>query len=145
METASTLRWLKLASAIVIGFGILTALAALPWAAGPTVLLTDLILFPLDGGQSLSAAETRILVAILGGVLAGWGVLFWLVATQVYAQHPALGRRLILTSIGIWFCIDCTASVLADAPFNVLLNVPFLAMFVLPLWQKPTSLTTQLH
>lgn len=144
METASTLRWLKLASAVVIGFGILTALAALPWAAGPTVLLTDLILFPLDGGQSLSAPETRILVAILGGALAGWGVLLWQATTRVYAQHPVLGRSLILTSIGIWFSIDSTASVLAGAPFNVLLNVPFLAMFVLPLWQKPTPLTTQL-
>jgi hypothetical protein len=143
METATTVRWLKLASAVVFGFGILIAFAAMPMLAGPTLILTDIILFPMDGGQSLASPETRILCAILGGITAGWGALLWLISTRLYPHDPVLGRSLILTSVWVWFCIDSTASVLAVAPYNVLLNMLFLAMFVVPLSQKALPAASQ--
>ena len=133
MQVHATQFWLKIASAIVIGFGGVIALAALPATAGPTLFLTDLIFWPVDGAQSLSAPETRLFCAIDGGLLAGWGVMLWLVTTQLYPREPELARTMILYGIGVWFVIDSLGSIAARAPLNALFNVGFLLAFVLPL------------
>jgi hypothetical protein len=142
MQSNSTIFWLKLACAAVIGFGILTAAAALPITAAPTLLLTDMIIWPLDGAQSLAAPETRLLCAIAGGIMTGWGVLLWLVTTQLYLREPELARTMILYSAGAWFAVDSLASIAAGAHMNPLFNIGFLAMFVLPLRQRSKRLAT---
>ena len=134
MLGVSTTTWLKAAAAIVVGFGGLVALAAHPATAGPTVLLADLIFWPIDGTATFAAAETRVMSAIGGGLMAGWGVLLWLLAARLYPREPALARTMILTSVGVWFVVDGIGSVAAGAPLNVVLNAGFLAMFVVPLW-----------
>lgn len=133
MRNHSTATWLKTASAIVFGFGVLVALAALPALAGPTRILADIILWPFDGAQSLSGSEARILCAIGGGVMAGWGALLWLVSAKLYPREPELARAMILASVATWFVIDGVASVLAGAPLNAALNIGFLLLFALPL------------
>jgi hypothetical protein len=139
MDT-TTLSWLKFSSAVYIGFGIMTALSALPAAAGLTLFLTDLVLWPLDGAQSLSAPETRLFCGIAGGVATGWGVMLWLLSTRLYPREPQLARTIILASVVSWFVVDGIGSTLAGAPGNVVLNVVFLALFTVPLWrQKPSS------
>ena len=134
MHGSPTVTWLKIASAVVMGFGILLLLAAHPAMSAPVVLLSDLIFWPIDGTQSVDASETRLLSGILGGVMAGWGILLWMVSTRLYPREPDLARTLILTSIWVWFVVDGIGSTLAGAPLNVLLNVGFLALFVVPLW-----------
>jgi hypothetical protein len=135
----TTANWLKVSSAIYISFGLTTALSALPAAAGLTLFLTDLVFWPLDGAQSLSAPETRLFCGITGGVVTGWGVLVWLIATRLYPREPQLARTLILASVGCWFVVDGIGSTLAGAPGNVALNVVFLALFVVPLWRPSAS------
>ena len=136
MRGSSTVTWLKIASAVVVGFGILLLLAAYPATSAPVVVLSDLILWPVDGTQTLDAPEPRLLSGILGGVMAGWGVLLWTVSTRLYPREPDLARTLILTSIWVWFVADGIGSTVAGAPLNVLLNVGFLALFVVPLWSS---------
>jgi len=123
----------KIASALVIGVGIVLALAALPATAGVTALLADLIFWPYDGYPALDSSATRLLAAISGGVMVGWGVLLWQVATRILPVDAALGASLIRTSAIAWFAVDSIASVLAGAPLNVVLNVVFLAAFLVPL------------
>lgn len=135
MGLQTTVTQLKFASVVVIGFGLLTALAAWPPLNLPTLWLVDLMFLPFDGQQNLSAPEARILSAILGGILVGFGVQQWLVVTKLFTREPALARQMILTSMGSWFVVDCTASVMAGAPFNAVMNVPFLLLFVVPLWR----------
>jgi hypothetical protein len=135
MFIQSTVTQLKLASMVVIGFGLLTALAAWPSLNLPTLWLVDLMFFPFDGQQNLNGSEARILSAILGGILVGFGVLQWQVVTTLFAREPGLARQMLLTSMGSWFVVDCTASVIAGAPFNAVMNVPFLLLFVVPLWR----------
>lgn len=137
MPADKTQTWLKVASALTIGFGLLIGLAAHPATAGVTLVLTDLIFWPVDGAQTLAAPETRLLCAIIGGVMAGWGLMMWLVTTRLYPRDPALARMLILTGIGTWFVIDCAGSLVAGAPLNVLFNVVFLLLFVIPLRHAP--------
>lgn len=125
--------WLEAASLIVAGFGLLTALAAVPVAAAPTVLLADIIFWPLDGAQSLAAPEARLLCAIGGGVLAGWGIMMWLLVRKLFMREPAAVRAALLAGMITWYAIDSTFSAFAGAPFNAVLNVPFLLLFLLPL------------
>ncbi|MGF1477674.1 MAG: hypothetical protein ACFB6S_19180 [Geminicoccaceae bacterium] len=137
MSALNTVFWLKIAAGVVIGFGILAALAAHPGTAAPFRLLADLVLWPIDGAQSLATDESRILCAIAGGLMCGWGVLLWLVADRLPAQAPGLVKPLILASVVSWFVVDSLASVAAGAPLNAVLNAGFLAMFVVPLIRRP--------
>ncbi len=137
MNFETTETWLKVMSALVIGFGTLVAVAAYPPFAGVTEFFLDLAMWPVDGAQSVSSPVTRFICAVTGGALIGWGILFWLVSTRLYPREPELARTLILSSIGTWFVADCIASVVAGVPMNVLLNVPFLVGFAWPLWRAP--------
>jgi len=137
MKQDYTIFWLKTASLLVIGFGLLISLATYPTTSTLILFLTDLMLWPLDGAQSLSAPEARILCAILGGVMVGWGALYWLISTKLYPREPELARTMIYWSIGIRFIIDGNGSIVAGVPLNAFLNIGFLIAFILPLWRAP--------
>lgn len=139
MHSQSTSKWLRAASALVVGFGVLVVLAAYPATAGLTMFLIDFILWPIDGAQSGATPELRLIFAISGGVMVGWGVMLWLIATRLYPREPQLARSMILWSVGVWFVVDSAASIVAGAPLNALLNTSFLLMFGLPLWRAPDS------
>lgn len=136
MVNFNTKQQLQIACAIVMAFGLLTALAAWPMLNLPTLWLVDLMFWPFDGLQSLKAAEARVLCGILGGVLVGFGMLQWLVVTKLFDRDAALARSMLLTSIWSWFTIDCAASVIAGAGFNAVMNLGFLLLFVVPLWRN---------
>jgi len=135
MNQNTTLRWLKLGSALTIIFGIMIAAAATPIAAAPTQFLADLIFFPIDGAQDLAAPETRLISAVGGVVMAGWGVLLWMLSTHLFPSDQALAAKLIIASIVTWFVIDSTGSIIAGAPLNAVFNVSFLLIFCVPLWR----------
>lgn len=133
MSQERRLLWLKVGSAFIVGFGLLSLLAVIPATSGPMRFLSDLIFWPLDGAQSLSAPETRLIAGIAGGLMVGFGELLWLVSTRVYPNDPYLARGLILPGIIGWFIIDSLGSILAGAPLNALFNISFLAVFLIPL------------
>lgn len=135
MDRNTTLRWLKLGSALTVLFGILVAAAATPFGAEPARFLADLIFFPVDGAQRLAAPETRLISAIGGGVMAGWGVLLWMISTHLFPSDNALAAKLIISSVVTWFVIDSAGSIVAGAPLNAALNVSFLLIFCIPLWR----------
>lgn len=62
------------ASGSVIAFGALTALAAWPATAPPANLLADLLHWPLNGTEKIDTPRARLLAAIAGGVMVGWGL-----------------------------------------------------------------------
>jgi hypothetical protein len=140
MDQDTTLRWLKFGSALTILFGILVAAAATPFGAEPARLLADLIFFPIDGAQSLAAPEARLISAIGGGVMAGWGVLLWMISTKLFPTDNALAAKLIISSIVTWFVIDGAGSIVAGAPLNAVFNVSFLLIFCIPLWRHQSMI-----
>ncbi len=133
MSANKTVSYLKAASAVLIGFGLSGLLAASTLAPSYSAFMADLAFFPFDGSPSNNTPEMRLLWAIAGGLMAGWGVMIWQITSQLYPRDPALAKRLILSSVVVWFVIDGAGSVLAGAPFNVVMNTGFLAIFVLPL------------
>jgi hypothetical protein len=133
MDMATRQKALKSAAAVTVGFGLLTAAAAVPALQGPIVLLADLVIWPLDGAQAGGDRVARLMFAICGGVLAAWGVFLWMLADQVMPEMPEVARRIVLTAALTWFGVDSGASVLAGAPLNVIANLPFLMMYLVPL------------
>ncbi len=131
MESTPTLAWVKAASAVVIGFGLLLAAAAWPPLAGPVVLLADLLIWPMDGLQTLAAPETRVFLAIAGGVMVGWGVTLWKMADYLMPEHLAAVRSITMTGLYSWFVVDSIGSITAGVPLNALANISFVVLFVL--------------
>ena len=134
MTQETTVRWLKFASGLTAFFGLLVAASAAPAAAAPVEFLADLIFLPLDGAENVGSKETRLMAAIGGGVMTGWGIMLWLLAGRLYSTEPVLARQLIVSSIVAWFVVDSTGSVLSGAPLNVVFNTGFLLVFCVPLW-----------
>ncbi|MEZ5932380.1 MAG: excinuclease ABC subunit A [Alphaproteobacteria bacterium] len=134
MQAQTRTFWLKVASEIVIAFGLLIVLASTSSSAFPVSFLADLIFWPVDGAQAVAAPSSHLLAAIAGGVMTGWGVLLYLLTARLYPKDPDLARLLITASIGIWFVIDSLGSIAAGAPINAVLNISFLVMFLIPLW-----------
>lgn len=143
MPVSTAIVWLKTASAVLmIGLGLMFAAAAYPPMSGPVGILVDLLFWPIDSAQSVAAAETRIILAIGGGITAGWGVLVWQVASHLLPSNPALARQILTRSLLTWFVIDSTCSWLAGAPINIPANAVFLLLFLWPLHQMERSSDT---
>ncbi|MFT4961451.1 MAG: hypothetical protein ACI92Z_002542 [Paracoccaceae bacterium] len=133
---------LKSSSAIFVGFGLLLFLGLVTPLAGLMNLFIDLAFMPYDGAQITSSDPTQLMTAITGGMLAGWGLMFWLVTTRIYANDPTLGKTIMLPSILIWFLLDSLVSVIVGAWFNVVMNADFLILIAGPiLWPNPKSRT----
>lgn len=126
--------WYKGAAIFLMLSGLLITLAASPATSGLTGIILDILVWPFDGVQTLDATETRLVSAIGGGVMIGWGVAIWILANEGFKQAPELSRKIILASVSIWFVADSTASIAAGVPLNALSNTVYLAIFVLPLW-----------
>lgn len=124
---------LKIACLATISTGLVSAAASHPAADAPWALLFDLLQWPIDGAQGTFSSEARVLSAVCGGVLAGWGaMMYWLAAGPMATDYPG-ARRAFGASILVWFVIDSTASLLAGWSGNVVLNVTFLVALLGPL------------
>lgn len=122
---------LKLASIGTLGFAVMIAFGSHDLTDGPLRWFADLLFWPL-GDPQVMTNEAQLLAAILGGIMASWAVLVWLLTDALATNHPQLLRRLVLTMMAVWFVIDSTGSVASGAWLNVIGNLGFLALFVLP-------------
>lgn len=143
MTLQSSITSLKAASIFTIGTGLVFFFALFTSADFLAGLLFDIAIWPLDGAQDLNTSETRLLLAISGGMLVGWGIMFWLVATLIYAENPQIGGKVILYSILSWFIIDSTGSIIAGFGANAVMNLVFLAIFALPVLMHASSMKKQ--
>ena len=127
-------RSLRLAALLLmILFGLTCALSAFAPLSGPMGVVLDAVFWPLDERQGTAASETRLLLAILGGITFGWGLMIWQLAGAPLARDPEMIRPIIRNAVIGWFILDSAGSFLAGAPLNVAANVPFAAMFLVPL------------
>ena len=122
---------LKLASIFTLGFALMIAFGSHELTDGPLRWFADLLFWPL-GDPQIVTNEAQLLAAILGGIMASWAVLVWMLTDALAAEQPLLLRRLILAMMAIWFVIDSAGSVASGGWLNVIGNLGFLALFVLP-------------
>lgn len=124
---------LKAASVLVMSFGVIVALAAHPSTGGVASFFGDLLFWPLDSRPSLLSPGSRLLAAIGGGVMFGWGLMLWHVSVHLLPAHPVLAARIVRSSLLAWFIVDSLGSTVAGAPLNAALNAVLLAAFLWPL------------
>ncbi len=138
MTHESRLRTIKLGSAAIIGFGLFPLLALITPLSVVMELFLDIAIWPpTDGSHNLQSISERLLIAIVGGLTVGLGVLLYMLADTVYRTDPELGGKIILTGIFGWFIIDSVGSILSSPGgwFNVILNLTFLLPIAVPvLW-----------
>lgn len=131
---------LRFAAGVTLLSGLALALSALLALNLPMRLLADLLVWPLDNAQTLIAAETRLNLAISGGVMVGWGAMIWQLAGAPMDAAPQAVRTIIQTSLLGWFVVDGLASVAAGAALNIVPNTLYLALFLVPIWRARTAL-----
>lgn len=139
MSTDLAQAWLKASSLLVVLLGLVIALGAHPATALPATWLTDLVFWPFDGIQTLDAPAARVLAAISGGVMVGWGVMLWLVIDRLLPTDPRLARLLVVEATLAWYLVDSTGSFVSGAIVNVLLNTVLMLAIVVPAWRIGTD------
>lgn len=129
------------AAALLIGPGIIMVTGPITPLSGLVDAFLDFAHQPIDGAQKVTNDGAHLLNAILGGVLAGFGVMVWVVAERVYRNDQPLGQSLILIPLFTWFVCDSTGSILAGAWFNAIINIAIIAAFVAPFyWPSKTTM-----
>lgn len=128
-----SLTLLKAACLGTIATGFVSVAASHPAGAALWSLLFDLLQWPLDGQQGSFSSEARVLNAVCGGMLAGWGSLMYWLASGPIARGDQEARRAFAASVLVWFVIDSAGSLAAGWPGNVVLNVVFLVALLVPL------------
>ena len=135
--------WLKITAIAVGAFGPVFFLGTMEPTLEPARFTVDLISWPLDGLQTYQHPETRLMSALAGGFLVGWGVMIWFLSGPVYEAAPEGVRKAVLAGALAWFAVDSTGSVTSGNPVNVLFNIVFLLVAVGPFWWSAEKPVTQ--
>lgn len=133
MSHSASILALKIGCESFIVIGIAMVLSVFTPLGAVLEFFLDLAVWPVDGAQTMNAVETRLGIAISGGLLAGWATMILLVVTHVYAKDKALGGRIITVSALVWFALDSFGSVMAGAAMNAVFNLGFLLVLLVPL------------
>ena len=136
MTLSTRILWLKVAAIAVWAFMVPTWLGIF-WAPARSFLngFLDVAIWPiLDGAQRLEGSEANMLLAIIAGFSFAICWFTWTMA-NLMQREPALARRTVAIAMGGWFVIDSLGSMMGGAGGNVLLNIGFAALFLVPaLW-----------
>lgn len=123
--------WLLVAIAGVAGFS-----AGFVVAGDSMITVFDRLLFgsaesPVRGAAALDYLKFSF--GVLGAVTIGWMVALLPIALGPLRRRERFAWSSIAWSVGVWFVIDSTFSVLSGFPENAVLNVGFVALFAIPL------------
>ena len=130
--------WLKISGVLVMLFGPIFVLGAHEPFSEPSRWSLDVLAWPLDGVETYADRSTRLLSALAGGFLMGWGALIWILSGPIYDAAPDPVRKAVLTGYLFWFVFDSTGSILSGAASNAGFNILVLLVLVGPLW-RPAS------
>ena len=128
-------RWLRVTAFVIGSFGPVCFLGTMAPTAGPARLSLDILRWQAFGTSTYASPDTRLLSALLGGFLLGWGVTIWCLSSWVYDTAPEGVRKSVLTGLIAWFCLDSAGSIASGNPSNALINVLILLLAVGPLWR----------
>lgn len=130
-ETLFWLRILRWGSLYILVTGLLPWFAVFEVTQEPWRMFFDLLRWPIDGNPAGFSDSDRQLSGVLGGVLCGWAWLMYQLANpQVFNSRI---RELMVQSAWVWFLLDSSASLFSGIPLNVVGNVGFLLLLIVPL------------
>lgn len=126
-------KWLKGWSLFTIAFGAMFAVMDLSGLGTPARLFTDVVFLRMPGSVPLAPGKEGLLMGtLMGAVMMGWGLyMHQTVETMARADARQL-RRAVTWAFTLWFVVDQAASWRMGAYGNMLSNVAFYAVFMLP-------------
>lgn len=127
--------WLKITAFVIGSFGPICFLGTMDSTLEPARFTLDVLSWPVDGEQTYESSDTRLLSALLGGFLLGWGVMIWRLSGAVYDAAPEGVRQAVLTGLVCWFVLDSAGSIAGGHASNALFNVAILVVAVGPMWR----------
>lgn len=127
------IKWLKGWSLFTIAFGAMFAVMDLSGLGTPARLFTDIAFLRMPGATALMPGREGLLIAgIMGAVMMGWGLYLYLTVETMARADAGQLRRAVLGAFTLWFLFDQAASWRMGAYGNMVSNVTFYAVFVLP-------------
>lgn len=122
---------LRVNGAMIGGIGIAFMLCVLPPLHAIAQIFLQMAYWPMATVPDTLAVPVGLLLAITGGLTAGIGAAMWALGTYVAPVVPDAAIKVMRIMAWGWFCTDSIGSVIAGAPFNVVLNLSFLALMLL--------------
>ncbi|MGD1847384.1 MAG: hypothetical protein ACFB10_18500 [Salibacteraceae bacterium] len=126
--------YLKITAFVVGSLGPIFALGSYSPTAEPARFTLDLVAWNFSSFHALDAPTARFLSALIGGILMGWGMLIWFLATKVHAKAPEEVRQAVVGSICVWFVFDSGGSIASGNAFNAMSNTLIMLIGMGPLW-----------
>ncbi len=125
-------RWLVVVDAAVILLGV-----AMVLAPGPLQQVLGLIEYGsadhIAGFGRPAVAYIRFAHAVLGAVMAGWGVCMLLVLYGRFRLAAWDGWITLAGSLAVWFALDTSHSLWSGFWPNAILNTALAVLFTIPL------------
>lgn len=126
------LGWLRVATIILIVFGLLLVVAH-----GLALKGFSLLVYSSSGRISEFGSEAADYIslahAVLGAVMVGWGTALLLVLRGPMKRNVREGALIFAISLTCWFIPDTIFSVASGFWQNALLNLSFAVLFAIPL------------
>ena len=127
------MRWLTIAAAVVMLFGLSMLLApglirqafSLLIYADPAAIETR---FGVDANRYIVLTH-----GVLGAVMFGWGTMMLMALRGPFARREAGGWTLLAAPLAMWFVTDTIFSLYTGFWQNAVLNSALLALFSVPL------------
>ncbi len=133
MTPAKAASILRIVSVMFFVTALIFASGAFESIDGVSVLMHDMLDWPLDGSINEYTREARWYSAIGGGVFASLCVLLFLVIAPLIERGDEEIRRGVIVSMLVWFVIDSAGSIAAGVPANAVFNISFLTVLIGPI------------
>ena len=135
MASAPAAFWVRWLSVGLIGVGIFgLSLVILP---GPMQALFNVVAFGVPQAPvAFGSQEIEYLgfvYGVLGAVMAGWSIALLAIVRGPFGRGERWAWGAVAGSLGFWFVVDTTFSLVSDFPGNAVLNCIFALVLAVPL------------
>jgi hypothetical protein len=132
------IKWLKGCSLLIVAVGVMFAVIDLPLIGKPAQLFIDFCYFRLFNAHSVPLSrEALFATSLSGAITVGWGVFMHQTIEHLARSNPAALRRAVGLAFTVWFVLDQAGSWRNGGYGNMLSNIAFYAIFMLPLLVGP--------
>ncbi|WP_422345082.1 hypothetical protein [Parasphingorhabdus sp.] len=133
MSPTATAFSMRIIGVISIITAVLFALAGVNDFTGANDIFFNLASSGTEGVAGLTTPESKLAMAIAGGVFGGLGAMYLFISAPGIEQGSSLIRKGSIYVFLTWFVIDSGASIASGNAANVIPNLVFLVVYLAPL------------
>jgi len=133
MSPPASGRYIRIVGSFSLLVALIFALAGVNDFTGANDLFFRLASSGGNGVAGLDTAEAKLAMAIAGGVFGGLMAVYIFITAPGVEQGSELVRKGSIYTFLVWFVIDSSASVASGNPQNVIPNIVFLVVYLVPL------------